>query len=170
MVFNADIEKLIASEISALGFECIGVEFDNHSNPRALRVYADVFLNAEIAANNIDTAINKSGITLDDCGKISYHLNKCLSVYPNLNLGDYVLEVSSPGVERRLFNLLQFERYIGREVKLRVAVPLNGKSNFIGLLCSVDHVLNRVFLEVDGQNLYFDFDNIAKANLIYRKL
>ena len=101
---------------------------------------------------------------------INYHLNKVLSVSPSLQFSNYVLEVSSPGLERRLFSLLQMEQHLNKEVKLRLASSLNGRSNFVGMLRSVDHSLNRVFLEVDGQGLYFDFDNIAKANLVYRKL
>jgi ribosome maturation factor RimP len=68
-----------------------------------------------------------------------------------------------------LFNLLQFEQNIGKVAKLHLIQPLNGRSNFVGILCSVDHLLNRVLIDVDGQNIYFDFDNIAKANLVYRK-
>ncbi len=166
--FGSNLEKLIASEVAALAgsFELIGLEFDNHNNPKVLRVYADV-VNKPPAVDS--TVSCRSSITLDECVKISYHLNKVLSVAPNLQLSNYVLEVSSPGVERRLFNLVQFEQHIGKVAKLHLIQPLNGRSNFVGILCSVDHSLNRVLVDVDGQNIYFDFDNIAKANLVYRK-
>lgn len=163
--FALDLEKLIINGVNALGFELVGVEFDIHSNPKLLRVYADVAANK---VPNDDGA--RVGITLDDCGKISYHLNKVLSVTQDLQLGNYVLEVSSPGLERRLFNLLQIEQHLNKEVRLRLTSPFNGRSNFVGMLKGVDHSLNRVFLEIDGQDLYFNFDNIAKVNLVYRKL
>lgn len=166
--FGSNLEKLIASELAALAgsFELVGLEFDNHSNPKVLRVYADVVNKPPAVASTVGC---RSSITLDDCAKISYHLNKVLSVAPNLQFSNYVLEVSSPGVERRLFNLLQFEQNIGQLAKLHLIKPLDGRSNFVGILCAVDHSLNRVLIDVDGQNIYFDFDSIAKANLVYRK-
>lgn len=165
--FRADLEKLVASSISSLGFELIGLEFDNHSNPKVLRVYADV---PASKVSDVSGEVVQNGITVDDCSKISYHLNKILSVEPALQQpSNYLLEVSSPGLERRLFNMLQMERHVGKEVKLHLGVALNNRSNFVGVLLSVDHALNRVLIEVDGQNLYFDFGNIAKANLVYRK-
>lgn|GEM_PF-1324816 len=80
--FHSELEKLVASEVSALGFEFIRLEYISHSKSSVLRVYVN--------------AVN--GITLNDCGKISYHLNKVLSVTNSLKLGEYVLEVSSPGI------------------------------------------------------------------------
>jgi ribosome maturation factor RimP len=167
--FDSTLENLLSQEIAALSsnFEFIGLELDHHVSPKVLRVYADVSnkrLVGEISNKDI------RGITLEDCAKIAYHLNTFLKVIPDFHLSNYLLEVSSPGIERRLFNLLQFEQHLGKEIKLHLVKPLNGRSNFIGVLCSVDRSLNKVFVQVDRQDLCFDFDNIAKANLVYRKL
>lgn len=77
-----DLEKLIANEISSLGFEFVKLEIDSNNKTNILRVYANTV----------------GGITINDCGKISYHLNKVLSVSEELHLSDYILEVSSPGI------------------------------------------------------------------------
>ena len=82
--FYSELETLVASEVSALGFEFIRLEYISHNRSNVLRVY-------------VNTTVN-DGITVNDCGKISYHLNKVLSVASSLKLGEYVLEVSSPGV------------------------------------------------------------------------
>jgi ribosome maturation factor RimP len=75
------VEKLIAGEITAMGFNFVKIELERSNNSNILRVYADA----------------KGGITLGDCSKINYHLNKVLSVSGNLHF-NYILEVSSPGV------------------------------------------------------------------------
>jgi len=157
--FCSELEKIIASEVCALGFDFIGLEFDRHTKPAVLRVYTDIA---------VKTETNSGGITVDDCGKINYHLNKVLSVTPSIIVDNYVVEVSSPGVERRLFTLLQCEQYLDKKVKLRLSkTGINEKHNVVGILRSVDKLLNRLLVDVDGQNLYFDFNNIARANLVY---
>ena len=153
MLFSSKLEMLIASEINSLGFLFVGLEFDRHSKPDVLRVYADI----------------SNGITVNDCGKIGYHLNKVLSVASDLGVQNYVLEVSSPGVERRLFTLSQCEQFLGRKIKLKLQTVVDGKSNIVGVLRSVDQAHNKILIGMDGQDLYFDFDNIARANLVYCK-
>ena len=81
--FYSELEKLVASEVNALDFKFIKLEYISYSKfNNILRVYVD----------------KVNGVTLNDCGKVSYHLNKVLSVADNLQLGEYTLEVSSPGM------------------------------------------------------------------------
>lgn len=77
-----DLEKFIAVEVSGLGFKFVKLEFNVSRENKILRIYAD----------------KVGGITVDDCGKINYHLNKVLSVSNYKKLNDYILEVSSPGI------------------------------------------------------------------------
>lgn len=183
-IINAavDLDKLIEAEIHALGFDFVGLEFDRHVTPNVLRVYADLNLTnvtsigaAEKAEEvkeitSDDSKIKAKGITVEECGRISYHLNKVLSVASNLNLKSYLLEVSSPGIERRLFNLSQYEKYLGKTIKVRLYKVVENKRSVIGVLQSVDRTQNKIFLNIEGQDFNFNFDDIAKANLVYSKL
>ena len=176
VLVDSRLESLISKEIDRLGFVFLGLELESSSkSTKLVRVYVNVINHLDTA--NVDTSneqlnldVKKPGVTLDDCSKINYHLNKLLSVDAELNFSNYTLEVSSPGVERRLFNLLQIKEQIGNEVKIKLISSLENRNNFIGILLDVDLILKKVLMEVEEQNFCFNYDNIAKANLVYRKL
>jgi ribosome maturation factor RimP len=171
VLVGSKLESLISKEIDRLGFAFLGLEIENSPNNRKLlRVYVNVINNLDTTNEQINLDMKKPGVTLDDCSKINYHLNKLLSVNADLNFSNYTLEISSPGVERRLFNLLQIKEQIGKEVKIKLISSLENRNNFTGRLLDVDLALKKVFLEVEEQNFCFNYDNIAKANLVYRKL
>lgn len=79
---EVNLEKFIDLEVSGLGFKFVKLEFNVSHRNKVLCIYAD----------------KVGGITVNDCGKINYHLSKVLSVSKHINLNDYILEVSSPGV------------------------------------------------------------------------
>ena len=157
-----NIEQLISNELHGLGFELIGVEFEGHNNSKLIRIFAD----RPMQDHSSEVA---SAITAADCGKISNYLNRVFSVLPDLQATNYSLEVSSPGVERRLFNLVQAERYVDKEIKVRLKAPVNNSSKFVGRLHAVDQAAGTLTVVVEGQILEFNFNNVAKANLVYRK-
>jgi ribosome maturation factor RimP len=80
--------------------------------------------------------------------------------------GAYRLEVSSPGLERPLVKLADFERFSGREIKLRTKTAIEGRRRFRGRLLGV--VDRAVELDQDGIVLLIPHDEIAHANLVYR--
>lgn len=171
VLVDSKLEILISKEIDRLGFVFLGLEIENSPNSRKLvRVYVNVINNLDTTNKQINLDIKKPGVTLDDCSKINYHLNKLLSVNADLNFSNYILEISSPGVERRLFNLLQIKEQIGNEVKIKLISSLENRNNFTGILLDVDLALKKVYLKVEEQNFCFNYENIAKANLVYRKL
>lgn len=171
VLVDSSLESLISKEIERLGFAFLGLELESSSkNTKLVRVYVNVIENLDTASKQLNLDIKKTGVTLDDCTKINYHLNKLLSVNAELNFRNYTLEVSSPGVERRLFNLLQIKEQIGNKVKIKLISSLENRNNFVGILLDVDLALKKVFMEVEEQNFCFNYDNIAKANLVYRKL
>lgn len=171
VLVDSKLESLISKEIDRLGFAFLGLEIENSPNSRKLvRVYVNVINNLDMTNEQLNLDMKKLGVTLDDCSKINYHLNKLLSVNADLNFSNYTLEISSPGVERRLFNLLQIKEQIGNEVKIKLISSLENRNNFTGILLDVDLALKKVLLEVEEQNFCFNYDNIARANLVYRKL
>lgn len=171
VLVDSRLESLISKEIDRLGFAFLGLELESSpKKTKLVRVYVNVINHLDTTNEPLNLDVKKPGVTLDDCSKINYHLNKLLSVNTELNFSNYTLEVSSPGVERRLFNLLQIKEQIGNEVKIKLISSLENRNNFIGILLDVDLTLKKVSMEVEEQNFCFNYDNIAKANLVYRKL
>lgn len=141
------LEAHIAPAVAALGYELVGIEYLRDGSGGVLRVYID----------------SEDGITLDDCEHVSHQVSGILDVEDPIH-EHYVLEVSSPGLNRPLFTPAQFVRFIGHEVKIRLSTSVNGRRNFKGRLCDADE--QQVQVEVDGEIYELPVDKIDKANLV----
>jgi ribosome maturation factor RimP len=130
--------------VQGMGYELVGVEFDGHQ--RVLRVYID----------------SPDGIAIEDCSKVSYQLSGVLDVEDPIP-GRYQLEVSSPGLDRPLFELEHFERFKGSMVRLQLSRALDGRRRFKARLQGVDG--QDVLLVEDAQPFCIPFDMIEKARL-----
>jgi ribosome maturation factor RimP len=101
---------------------------------------------------------------VEDCARLSRALSDFLEREDPID-GEYVLEVSSPGIDRPLTRLTDFSRWSGHEAKLELTVPdVSGRRRFKGLLLGLDG--NDVVIDVDGQRLKFPFRGIAEAKLV----
>jgi ribosome maturation factor RimP len=78
--------------------------------------------------------------------------------------GEYVLEVSSPGLDRPLFEIAHYQKFVGSRVKVRVHAPLDNRRNFVGTLVRVDGT--NVHLLVDQEEVVLPFSNIDKAKIV----
>jgi ribosome maturation factor RimP len=108
-----------------------------------------------------------SGVSLDDCTGVSRDVSTTLEVHDDLlPSGAYRLEVSSPGLERPLVKLADFERFSGREVNVRTRTPIERQRRFRGKLLRV--VDQSIELDQDGKVLLIPHADIAQANLVYR--
>ena len=108
-----------------------------------------------------------SAVSLEDCTAVSRDVSTALDVHDDvLPSGAYRLEVSSPGLERPLVRLRDFERFCGREVKLRTRAPIDKRRRFHGKLLRV--VDGKIELNQDGRVLLIPHEDIAQANLVYR--
>ena len=103
--------QLLEPTVEGLGFELVGVEFDGHQ--RVLRIYID----------------HPDGITLDHCSEVSYQLSGLLDVEDPIP-GRYQLEISSPGMDRPLFTLEHFARFLGSVVRIQLTSPIEGRRRF----------------------------------------
>ena len=143
-----DLTVLFEPVIESMGYELVGVEFTGSINHGTLRIYID----------------REEGVSLDDCASISHQISAILDVEEPIQQG-YDLEISSPGLNRPLFKLADFERFSGQLAKIKMSVAVAGRRNFKGLLKGVaDSQL--IQIEVDGEIYQLPLADIGKANLI----
>ena len=139
--------------LADLGLECIGVEFSPSQGQSTLRVYLDV----------LDKGSEGREVGLDDCEAASRELSALLDVEDPIP-GHYVLEVSSPGIDRPLFTAAQFAKVTGTEVKILLKAPLEGRRRLRGKVVSVDG--ERISLEAEGKTFEFDHDAVESARVV----
>ena len=113
-------EPLVAQE----GLEIVDVEFRRENRGLVLRLY-------------LDQAGGEGGVSLDELTRISRQLGDILDVHDAVP-GSYNLEVSSPGINRRLRRPDHFRRYLGKKIRVRAVAPLNGRRSFVGILEQID--------------------------------
>ena len=143
-----DLTGLFEPVVESMGYELVGVEFSGGSSHGTLRVYID----------------HENGVNIDDCAKISHQISGILDVEEPIQQA-YDLEVSSPGLDRPLFKLADFERFSGQTVKIKMLAGLDGRRNFKGVLLGVADS-NLIEVEVDGEIYQLPLADIGKANLI----
>ena len=138
-----DLETLIEKLVMQLGYEL--VDFETVNGGQILRIYID-------KADLID---------IEDCTKVSNHVNNVLSVETDY---DYErLEVSSPGLDRVIKKLNDFDRFKGQKIKIKTRFEIENRKNFKGILSGVKG--ESIMIEVDNESLLIEFENIDKARL-----
>lgn len=129
------------------GLELVHIEYQREPAGRTLRIYLD----------------KPGGVTLDDCVNVSRQLGDILDVGLETELS-YRMEISSPGLDRPLGKLGDFERFRGCRAKIRTARPIDGRKNFTGTLEGIEG--ESVLLLVDHRTMRIALADIAKAHLI----
>jgi ribosome maturation factor RimP len=104
-----------------------------------------------------------STVTHEDCSNVSFHIGTILDV-EDFIAPAYTLEVSSPGIERPLFNLKEYERFAGKLAKLKTRQPINEQRNFRGRIVGVS-AENVLFDDKTNGQLTIPFSIIVKGNL-----
>jgi ribosome maturation factor RimP len=127
--------------------ELVHVEFQSEAHGRILRLYID----------------KAGGVTLDDCADLSRQISDLLDVCLE-ELGSYSLEVSSPGAERPLGKISDFDRFNGQTVKIRTYEPIGDQKNFTGVLTGISEGL--VTLSMGEKTVAIPYDVINKARLV----
>ncbi len=139
--------------LADLGLECLGVEFSPSQGQSTLRVYLDIVDKSEAARE----------VTLDDCEAASRELSAVLDVEDPIP-GHYVLEVSSPGMDRPLFTAGQFARVLGQDVKLLLKAPIEGRRRLRGKLVAMEG--ERITLEAEGRTFEFEHSAVESARVV----
>jgi len=127
------------------------------------------FVHCQIAGSKrnptVRLVIDKpGGVTLDDCALISREVEELLD-RDDFIPTSYVLEVSSPGIERELYKLADYERFTGQDARIKTAKPINGQRNFTGKIARVDGGEIEFEDKISGK-IRIPFESIAKANLM----
>lgn len=141
------IWQCVEPVVISLGYGFVGAEYGQGESGNTLRVYID----------------KDGGILLDDCALVSNQLSAVLDVEEPIQ-SKYVLEVSSPGIERPLFRHADFIRFTGQKVKVRTFAAVLGRRNFTGSLDSVED--EDIFVEVDGEIFAISMSNVEQARLL----
>ncbi|MCW8884857.1 MAG: ribosome maturation factor RimP [Motiliproteus sp.] len=141
------LEALIEPVVIGLGFELWGIEYLSQGKHTVLRIFIDA----------------EKGIYIDDCAAVSRQVSSVFDVEDPI-VGEYNLEVSSPGMDRPLFKLVHYRAFVGQRVQLRLRVPFEGRRKFNGLLKGVEE--DEVVIEVDNHEYLLPIDTIDKANIV----
>jgi ribosome maturation factor RimP len=178
MALDADRVRGIAERVAASsGLEVVEIEFLGGGKARMLRV----FLDKPAAGANPQTGTTQGvvhGVTHEDCAIFSREFGTILDVEDAVPGGAYTLEVSSPGLDRKLTKAADFSRFVGSRVKLMTRQPVNHNRHFEGRLESFEN--GRLTLDLSvashksckkmgaavGQKLEIEFANVEKANLV----
>jgi len=142
------VKRLLAGAVEGMGYELVGVEFHPRPDRSLLRVYID----------------SEKGITVDDCQRVSHQLGGVLDV-EDLIAGRYALEISSPGLDRPLFEPQHFVRFAGSEVRVQLRDLLEGRRKLVGRLLGMreDDV---VIVDGSGREWRVPLERIEKARLV----
>ena len=134
--------------VESLGYEFWGLEYIQ-GRGATLRIYID--------------RDSDEGVSVDDCALVSHQVSGVLDVEDPIP-GEYNLEVSSPGMERPLFTIEQWGRYIGEDIQIRLLAPVAGKRRLTATLTAVEG--DDVLLDVKGEALRVPFAQVDRANLV----
>ena len=133
--------------VESQGYELVDLELRLGGRDGVIRVFID----------------KPEGVGLEDCEMVSRQISALLDVEDPIP-GHYVLEVSSPGLDRRLTKVEHFRRFAGEDVRIKLRFPLEGRRNFQGAIRAVDD--ENIEVEVDGQSHRLPIATIASARLV----
>ena len=142
-----NLQEMLQGTVEDLGCELWGIECQRTGRFMTVRLFID----------------KEGGVTVDDCADVSRQVSAILDVEDPI-ADKYNLEVSSPGLDRPLFTLPQFERYIGQDIAVHLRIPVMERRKWQGKLERIEN--DMVILIVDGQEQVLVFGNIQKANVV----
>ena len=141
------LQEMLQSSVEELGCELLGIECQRAGRFMTVRLFID----------------KEGGVGVDDCADVSRQVSAILDVEDPI-ADKYNLEVSSPGLDRPLFTLEQFQRYVGEDIAVHLRIPVLDRRKWQGKLEKIEN--DMLTLVVDGQEQVLIFGNIQKANVI----
>lgn len=149
----ADVETMIGESIAAMGFDLVQLRLISAGGKPTLQLMAE--------------RADGGGMTVEHCAEISHVVSALLDVEDPVQ-GAYMLEVSSPGIDRPLTRLQDFDRFAGYEAKLETRRMVAGRRRFRGRLAGVEgRYVNMAVLEGNGEKLLqVPYEDVEKAKLV----
>ena len=141
------LHELIEPVVKGQGYVFWGLELLTQGRRSLLRVYIDA----------------DQGITVDDCERVSRQLSAVMDV-ENPVSNEYTLEVSSPGLDRPLFTLAQYESRVGQVVNIRLRALFEGRRKYKGVIRGIEG--DEVVIVCEGHEFLFPVDAIEKAHVV----
>ncbi len=139
--------KLLEPTVERLGYELTDLEIKLEGRDGVIRLFID----------------KADGVGLEDCETVSRQISALLDVEDPVP-GRYVLEVSSPGLDRKLTKVEHFQRFMGEDVRVKLRFPVEGRRNFRGALRAANK--ENIEVEVDGESHRLSIATIEYARLV----
>jgi ribosome maturation factor RimP len=146
--FEHKLTDMLRPAVEEVGKELLGIEYISAGNNSVLRLFID----------------HENGIDVDDCAEVSRQVGAILDVEDPIS-SEFNLEVSSPGLDRPLFDKPHYKAVIGEIIEVKLSIPLNGRRKFKGRLVAVEN--DTLIVTVDGEDYDLVLGNIVKANLVF---
>ena len=144
------ITKTIEPALTDMGYELVRVAI-NGAEMKTVQIMAE--------------RVDRNDMTVDDCEKISHTASALLDVADPFK-GRWVLEVSSPGIDRPLVKLADYDRFSGEEAKVELINDIEGRKRFKGILKGTNG--SKITMDFEGSEISFDFADVAKAKLTFK--
>jgi ribosome maturation factor RimP len=140
------LAELIEPTIEMLGYELWGLELISPNRRPTLRVFID----------------SPTGVTVDHCADVSRHIGGILDVEDPF-IGEYTLEVSSPGIDRLVFKREQFDSYEGEPIEIKLRMPFEGRRKFRGWFRGLEG--DDLIVQVDDHEYLLPLNSVDKARV-----
>jgi len=140
------LSELISPIVEDLGYRFWGLEYQVRKVDALLRIYID----------------HENGISVDDCAIVSHEVAGILDVEEPITMA-YILEVSSPGMDRILFSANQFSEFIGQDVKIKLNQMVDKRRKIKGKIASVEG--EKITIESEQEPITIAFDQIMRARI-----
>jgi len=141
------LRELLQPQIEALGAQLWGLDLQSGGRRKLLRIYID----------------RDEGVDVELCAAVSRQVSAIMDVEDPIQ-GEYVLEVSSPGMDRPLYELAHYQQLLGEQIAIKLRFAYEGQRNFKGLLQAVEG--DDIVLVVADHEYLFPIEGIEKANVV----
>ena len=145
---QTQLEGLIEPVVESFGCELWGIDYLAQGRRAMLRIYIEKL---------------PDGVKIEDCERVSRQVSSVLDVEDPI-AGEYSLEVSSPGMDRPLYKIEQYERFVGAKIAIKLRIAFEGRKKFTGLFKGVEN--EEIILEVDNEEYLLPFELVDKANVV----
>jgi ribosome maturation factor RimP len=153
------IIEVIQPELNALGVELVDIDFSGIGKKSIIRLYID--------SKSSDS--DRCGVSIGDCEKVSKSIQRLLEI-EELVKGDYTLEVSTPGIERPLTKLADYERFKGKLCKVVIRAVAGDDSKESCFTANIKAVVkDNIIFDINGEERTVNIEDIKKANLKFER-